>query len=421
MNQKEAVLFLRDQPYKFGHLVGFTKLGSLHNDWMRKMIAGKEDFTLQAHRGSYKTTCVSVSLALMMILLPTRRILFVRKTDDDVKEIVKQVRKILLTQQIQYFVHTIYQVDLRLTVDNATELSTNLSTDTKGTSQLMAMGIGGSITGKHFDVIFTDDIVNLKDRKSPAERLKTKDVYQELQNIKNPGGRFVNTGTPWHPEDAFTLMPEPEKWDCYTTGMLTEEQIEDLRRSMSPSLFAANYELQHIASENALFTTPPQFTDNPALLRDGICHIDAAYGGEDYTAFTCGRRSGDTIYLYGRLWNRHVDSVIDICIDEAQKLMCAPVLCETNADKGFVAREIAKKGLPARTYAEKENKYVKISTFLRKWWGSIVFLKGTDREYINQIMNYTEDADHDDAPDSAACVCRYFDRRSGDTYVSLFG
>jgi len=285
----------------------------------------------------------------------------------------------------------------------------------------MAMGIGGSITGKHFDVIFTDDIVNLKDRKSPAERLKTKDVYQELQNIKNPGGRFVNTGTPWHPEDVFTLMPEPEKWDCYKTGMLTEEQIEDLRRSMSPSLFAANYELQHIASENALFTTPPQFTDNPALLRDGICHIDAAYGGEDYTAFTCGRRSGDTIYLYGRIWNRHVDSVIDICIDEAQKLMCAPVLCETNADKGFVAREIVKKGLPARTYAEKENKYVKISTFLRKWWGSIVFLKGTDREYINQIMNYTEDADHDDAPDSAACVCRYFDRRSGDTYVSLFG
>ena len=180
MTKVQAINFLKNEPYKFGHLVGFDKLTSMHNGWMKQMLLGEDDMTLQAHRGSYKTTCVSVMLAIMMILLPRMRILFVRKTDDDVKEIIKQVRKILLTQQMQYFVHTIYEVDLRLTVDNATELSTNLSMDTKGTSQLMAMGIGGSITGKHFDRIFTDDIVNLKDRKSKAEREHTKEVYQEL-------------------------------------------------------------------------------------------------------------------------------------------------------------------------------------------------------------------------------------------------
>ena len=31
------------------------------------------------------------------------------------------------------------------------------------------------------------------------------------------------------------------------------------------------------------------------------------------------------------------------------------------------------------------------------------------RDYYNQ--HYTEQADHDDAPDSAACVCRILDRR----------
>ena len=421
MTKLKAVNFLKNDPYKFGHLVGFTKLTLMHNGWMREMLLGEDDMTLQAHRGSYKTTCVSVMLAIMMILLPRMRILFVRKTDDDVKEIIKQVRKILLTQQMQYFVHTIYEVDLRLTVDNATELSTNLSMDTKGTSQLMAMGIGGSITGKHFDRIFTDDIVNLKDRKSKAEREHTKEVYQELQNIKNPKGRIVNTGTPWHIEDAFTLMPDAEKFDCYTTGMLTEEQIAELRRSMAPSLFAANYELQHIASENALFTKAPEFFNDSLKLKDGICHIDAAYGGEDYTAFTCCKRIGNKLYMYGRLWQKHVDTVIDSCMADARRLMCAPVYCETNADKGFLAREIVKRGLPAKTYAEKENKYVKISTFLRKWWEDIVWLDGTDKAYLNQIMDYTEDAEHDDAPDSAACMCRLFDRRSGESYVSPFG
>jgi len=53
----------------------------------------------------------------------------------------------------------------------------------------------------------------------------------------------------------------------------------------------------------------------------------------------------------------------------------------------------------------------KISTYLRKWWPNIIFLRGTDPDYINQIMDYTEQAEHDDAPDSAACCCRYWDPR----------
>ena len=432
MTRADAVRFLVRTPYKFGHMVGFTKLTQIHNGWMRKMISGEGDYTLQGHRASYKTTCLSIVLVILMILHPNFRILFCRKTDEDVKEIIDQVRKILQMPQTQYLVQVIYGVNLKLLTDNATEISTNLVTDTRGTSQLVGMGIGGSITGKHFERIFTDDIINVKDRKSKAERERTKLIYQELLNIVNKGGRIINTGTPWHPEDAFSLMPEPEKWDCYSTGILSPEDIEEKRRSMAPSLFAANYELVHIAAEDALFKTAPVFiTAQEAqqvlkredatpedLLRDGIAHIDAAYGGEDYTAFTCGRRRGDTLYLYGRMWHGHVDTVLEYCIAEAQRLMCGPFYCEKNGDKGYLAREIIKRGAGAQPYTEKENKYIKISTFLRKWWDHIQWLEGTDQEYIQQIMGYTEDAEHDDCPDSASCVCRLLDRRSGEDYVS---
>ena len=88
MTRSEAVTFLKTKPYKFGRLLGFTKLTILHNDWMKLMLTTKSDKTLQAHRGSYKTTCVSVVLALLIILLPNKRILFMRKTDSDVKEIM---------------------------------------------------------------------------------------------------------------------------------------------------------------------------------------------------------------------------------------------------------------------------------------------------------------------------------------------
>ena len=426
MNRKQAVDFLLTRPADFARMLGFTKLGDIHNRWIVDMVRGQEDKTLQASRGTYKTTCVSVALALINILLPNMRTLFMRKTDNDVKEVIKQVQKILTDPHTQYLVNCIYGVNLSLTVQSATEISTNLSVDNKGTSQLIGLGMGSSITGKHFDRIFTDDIVNVQDRISKAERDRTKTMYQELQNIRNRGGRIFNTGTPWHKDDCFTIMPAAERFDCYhpeIQKIISREELEQIRRSMSPSLFAANYELRHIAAENALFDSSPQFFDNAELLRDGIAHIDAAYGGEDYTAFTCGKRSGEILYLYGRMWHNHVDTVLDGILADSERLQCAPVYCEDNADKGFLAKEIRQKkpSLPVRGYHEKENKYQKISEYLRKWWPNIRWLEGTDPDYLAQIMDYTEDAEHDDAPDSAACVCRLFDRKRLDTYQSIFG
>ena len=421
-DREEYLRIFKEEPARVGRMVGFPDLSRLHNDWMKEMLYGKEDMTLLAHRLSYKTTCVSVVLAIYISLLPRISNLFMRKTDSDVKEIVRQVQKILSNPEFAYAVSKIMGSFLELTKATDLEINTSYNDGIRGTSQLLGIGIGGSITGKHYDRIFTDDIVNLEDRKSRAERDYTKMIYQELQNVKSHGGRIINTGTPWHKEDAIsTLMPNVKKFDCYTTGIMSKELIEEKRLSMSPSLFAANYELQHIAAENALFTTPPVYFDNEELLRDGMCHVDAAYGGEDYTAFTCGKRDGDVLYMYGRMWHSHVDTVLDTVKAEAERLMCAPLYCEDNGDKGYLASEFRKKGIRAVTYHEKENKHIKISSFLRKWWTKIQWLEGTDREYINQIMDYTEDAEHDDAPDSAACVCRYWDKRKSEEYTSPFG
>ena len=69
------------------------------------------------------------------------------------------------------------------------------------------------------------------------------------------------------------------------------------------------------------------------------------------------------------------------------------------------------RGASVRPYPESMNKHVKIATLLRKWWGKISFVTGTDRAYIDQILDYTESAAHDDAPDSAACLIRALERR----------
>lgn len=383
------------------------------------MIRGTKDKTVQAHRGSYKTTCVSIAIACIFVLLPNKKTLFLRKTDADVKEVIRQVRNILLSPPMQEAAKIIHGRDMVLTTQTASEISSNLPGDSKGTSQLVAMGINGSITGKHFDRIFTDDIVNVQDRTSKAERDRTKIVYQELQNIRNRGGRIFNTGTPWHKEDCFVLMPNIERYDCYSTGLISNEQLKTIREAMTASLFAANYELRHIASDDVIFDTPQTGAD-PTLAEQGVCQIDASYGGEDGTAFTVCRKSGGKYYIYGRLWQKHVDDCLPEIIRLRKAFNAGVIYCERNADKGYLAKTLREKGERADTYHESMNKFVKITSYLKSEWKNVIFVAGTDAEYINQICDYTENAEHDDAPDSAASIVRKLWNKKDAVYTPLW-
>lgn len=406
MTREKAINFLKNHPIEFAKMLGFDKLENLHNQWIKEMVFGKNDFTLMSHRASYKTTCVSFALAITIILYPNIRTLFLRKTDADIKEVIKQVQKILLDEHTQYFVMAIYGVSLKLTVQSATEISTNLTADIKGTSQLVGIGIGSSLTGKHFDRIFTDDIINVKDRISKSERENTKLVYQELQNIKNRGGKISNTLTPWHKESAECLMPNVHKYNCYETGLISTSDLEHIKASMSPSLFAANYELKHIAAENMLFFERPIGADVSNIF-NSICQIDCAYGGEDFTAFTAMSYHDGHFYIYGKCWQKHIEDCYNDIVSDYRRLMLGKCFTETNADKGMVARDMKRKfGMRMMTYHEKTNKHIKISTYLKAVWEYVIFIEGTDAEYINQIIDYTEDAEHDDCPDSAAVLAR---------------
>lgn len=393
------------EPYKIGHWLGFKDLTLINNEWIRDMIFGEDDETLLAHRGSFKTTCVSLALALKSIIFPNRITMFFRKTDEDAKEVIKQTAKILKTPLIKHISNKIYGKEVALVEESSYSITNNLMTTNKGASQISGLGIKTSITGKHADDVFTDDIVNVKDRISKPERDLIKFQYMELQNIKNRGGRIFNTGTPWHKEDAITNMPNKKVYDCYSTGLIKRDKLEEIRQSMTPSLFAANYELKHIADGEALFTNPT-FINNKELIHNGMAHIDASYGGEDGTAYTIIKKQGDKYIVLGKRWNKHIDK----CLDEIQALhehyLAGSITCERNADKGYLTKELQNRGFIADDYQERMNKFIKISTYLRKNWNNIEFLEDTDPDYINEILDYTEDAEHDDAPDSLASALR---------------
>lgn len=419
-SRKQAVLdLLWNEPYKIGHWVGFKDLTALHNEWLRSFLYAEDDQTLLAHRGSYKTTDLSLFLAIHTVIKPNENVMFFRKTDDDVTEVLTQSQKILKSGAFQKIVFELYDTDLQFLKENNSEIHTNLCTSTKGISQVVGLGIGTSITGKHADIVVTDDIVNLKDRISKAERERTKIQYMELQNICNRGGRFINTGTPWHKEDAISIMPNVRRYDCYSTGLIARDKLEELRQSMSDSLFAANYELKHIADKDAMFKEP-KFMKEKELIYGGMAHIDAAYDGEDGTAYTIFRKMSDgQIIGFGKRWNKHVDDCLGEIGIYHKMLRAGSISCEKNADKGYLAKELRGLGYNVTTYSESMNKFVKISTYLRSSWKNIIWLEDTDPEYISEILDYSENAEHDDSPDSASSLLRKMENKA--TYNPVKG
>lgn len=410
---------LRENPTALAPRLGFDLLTELHSAWCREMVFGDRDYTLQAHRGSYKTTTVAIALWLLILLRPNAQIAFFRKTDSDVKEILEQVKKMLRSEVTQYLSDSLWGASCAITTDNMLEVSTSLSNDPRGGAQLTGMGIGGSLTGKHYDLIFTDDIVNLKDRSSRAERERTKDAYREIKNLVNRGGKIFNTGTPWHPQDAFELMPEPETWPWDKTGIMTKDEYDEIAKVTTPSLLAANYQLRHIPSDDVIFTDP-QKGASIEMVYQGECQCDASYYGEDFTAFTALNIHDGRIYVYGRMWRKHVDDCMASIVDDVKRFMLGRMYMENNSDKGYSARLFREKGVRVAGYTEKMNKHIKIVTYLKTAWPEVIFCEGTDEEYINQICDYTEDAEHDDAPDSLASLIQR-NKLGRSDYVSPFG
>lgn len=84
-----------DHPEKIGHEVGFTDMTNLQGKWIQKMVFGNKDYTLQAHRGSFKSSCLTVAIAIILVYYPERNIIFLRKTDSDVSEMLSILWSVL--------------------------------------------------------------------------------------------------------------------------------------------------------------------------------------------------------------------------------------------------------------------------------------------------------------------------------------
>lgn len=399
---------VRDNPHKLGHYLGYKDLNETHNLWIRNCWMNSKDYVLMAHRNSYKTSAVLiVGTIWYLIFNPEATILIVRKEYEGAASIVKAILKHYESQELHELYTSLGYADFRVKDAKKDSITLPYKKQVTKEGNIDSMGIGGAITGRHYDKILCDDICTLKDRVSKAERDTTKEFVRELMNIKKPGGTMTVTGTPWHKDDVYSILPEADRYPIGSVkiNQFTDTVIEEIRQRTTASLFAINYQLKHVADENKVFTDFKWDNWRNELVGT-VGHIDTAYSGDHYTAFTLKQERDGRIILKGWVWRKSITDLYHQIVEIANNHNCGTIYIEENADKGLSKLEMMKFYPTMIGYSEKENKHNKIIGYLKYNWPEIYFDQYCQEEYLNQILDYEEGEEPDDAPDSAASIIR---------------
>jgi hypothetical protein len=398
-------------PHVFGQWLGYDLLSEIHSEWIIDCWTSEVDLSLQAHRKSYKTTAVLVVGAIWWLTFANvnERIFFIRKSQEEASGVVQEIKRHFESEKLQYLYQSEFGIN-RIQSSPWGNLAINLSTHTQPAKEpsISCMGITGNIVGAHPTKIFTDDIITLKDRTSKAERKHTDDFVKELTNLITIDGVVCNTGTPWHPEDSWRLLPKPKQYPVGSIQIkgFTSEKLTKYKTTLGASLYAANYDLKHIADENRIFSDPV-YVQWPEKLKIINALLDPAYDGDCTTALSMiGLDINSRAYVRGWVWPNNVVDVYDDIVRKLIDFKCGTLYVEENADKGASRRDLAKKYPAIVGYTESMNKHVKIIAYAKNKWHDLTFAEDCQPEYMNQVLDYTEDADLNDAPDSLAALIK---------------
>ena len=422
-----------NEPHILGNSLGFTKLQPLHSKWIVSMWDTKQTINaIQAHRGSFKTSAITViGIVRQLFIYPNSRIAIIRKSYTEAAAIAGIVRAFMRSVVMRDLFEAVYGIAPREVRKKESSITWNFKTTDSKEGSLDSYGIGTNITGAHYDDIVLCDIITLDDRISEAEREKTIEYMREIiTNVLDPGARLVHEGTPWHKKDGWILTPPMPhmKFPVDRVGLLTPEDIAYKKKYTTDVLYNCNYELTHIAASDMIFQDPNHALAEP--WKNSYAHVDAKYAGQHTGAYTVMQlRRDKKIQAFGQLFyddfskasSGDATAISDVAIriaKDCSKRYVRKIFIESNADKGFGEKELqraidrlAKDGIITHKplvegYFESTNKDIKIQTYGKRYWERILWSTITDPEYLEQVIDYMDGQEPNDAPDSMSSLQR---------------
>jgi hypothetical protein len=345
-----------------------------------------------------------------MLFHPDDRIMNLRKTYTDSAGILTTIKSVMAHPAIESLFHHVHGYKPKLVRSQGGLLQWNFKHSRTPEGNLNAFGVDSGVTGHHADKILADDVITLKDRVSKAAREQTKEFMREVYtNIVDPGKSVAHIGTPWHRDDYWeegNKICKPMDFPVAKTKLLSAKEIREKRRTTTPFLFSANYDLTIANNEDMLFRDP-KYGQWTWMNGQPWAHLDAAFQGDHTCALTImGRLKDGGIQAIGWKYNGNVKDWLPFIAKQYSKYRVRALLNEDNPDKGYTADKLRDLGLTVHSYSERQNKTLKISSNLYEAWPDILWDRDTDPEYMAQILDWAEGVEPDDAPDSAATLLR---------------
>lgn len=305
---------------------------------------------------------------------------------------------------------------------------------------LVACGVGGPIYGRGADIgIIDDPIKNWEVARSETQLEHLWEWYQGFITRLHRGGAVVLCMHRWGTKDLAARIIERDKaygdWTMLELPAIsdpTEEHpdplgrkagealwpaeypAEDLartKREVEARVWAAQYQQQPTEQIDRIFPEPV-FAEPPEGLKL-IADFDPAYSEEkdsDYSALTIGGEHEGLIYIVaGFIWKKIIDGAYYDKLETLYKTYnVTAITVETNKDEGAIAHELRNRKLYVRERKATSNKFLRITDLVLKHWERLRFSSNVTESYLQQVLDYNELANHDDAPDSLAGLVERF-------------
>lgn len=173
-----------------------------HGEMTEFLQKKAESKLLLSPRGHLKSTLGTVAYALWRAVKnPECRLLIANYRLDNAKSFLFQIRAELNKERFQAFYPRLVP-NLKNVKWNETQLTLKRSSNPKEAT-FEVTGVGGEITGKHYDVILFDDIVGPENVGTLEQLQKLRTWWGQMQAILEPGGDQVLIGTRYHYADLY--------------------------------------------------------------------------------------------------------------------------------------------------------------------------------------------------------------------------
>lgn len=247
------------------------RLDRVFHKYVCKALQEEKDSLLIVPRGHMKSTFAKIRVIQMLLKNPLIRVGLFSRTSGLAESQLQEIKQLMATPLLRrYFSDIIpdpgknYSGWERSTLSELTISRKREWGRIPQENQIEAWGSTATVTGRHYDVIVMDDIINEQSCSTPEQIRKARDFYSYLQSIKEPDGWEYVIGTRYHFNDLYgTIM----KNGWFGRRVYVRSAIEDGRPIYRFFTLAM---LEKIRKRQGIFEFSCQYMNNPIPAEEQI-------------------------------------------------------------------------------------------------------------------------------------------------------